>query len=555
MPQFNDKLADARLTDLRLQEEERLIATLAAQYGYEYINLRGYTLNPNALVEIPETAAREAEIVAFDRTQRTIKVAAKNPRHPSVSGILETLTARKIIPEVYMCSSHSLEHAWSRYKDVVGTTAKKKGVFDFSEEDIGRLADNIKTIEDVRSTTARIGGAGNARRITETLELMFAGALALRASDIHIEPEEAGIRLRYRLDGVLHDVVDIDTSLYSRLLSRLKLLAGMTLNRKQEAQDGRFTFSIGTRDVIPAALGESVVMRLLDPGVASFAMEKLQLSDIMQRVMEVELKKKTGMIITTGPTGSGKTTALYAFLRQVHQSDTKIITIENPVEYKLEGIVQTQTGGEYSFADGLRSILRQDPDVIMVGEIRDREVAETALQAAQTGHLVFTTLHTNNAVGGFPRLINLGADPRTFKSAINIMLGQRLVRLLCPQCKTSRPATTNELTVMRRVMEDHPEPPTITEPLTIYDAGPGCAHCGMTGYKGRAGIFEAILMDNAVEEAVLRDPREQIILEAARPQKIPNMIQDGMTKVLLGHTSFSELERVVELPRRADDPQ
>lgn len=559
MPQFNDKIADARIADLRISEEERLIATLAAQYGYEHINLRGYTLNPNALGEIPEAQARKANLVAFDRQGSTIKLAVRNPSQPEVTMVVDALTARKLTPHIYMCSSHSLNHAWERYKDVNATTAKKKGVFDFDEEDIAKLSANITQIEDVRNSMKTVGAVSNARRITETLELAFAGALALDASDIHIEPEEAGIRLRYRLDGVLHDILDIDNYIYGRLMSRLKLLAGMTLNKKLGAQDGRFTFSIGEREievrvsVIPAALGESIVMRLLDPSVASFMMEKLRLNDTIKRIMAIELKKKTGMIVTTGPTGSGKTTALYAFLREVHQSDTKIITIENPVEYKLEGIVQTQTSDDYTFASGLRAVLRQDPDVIMVGEIRDREVAETAIQAAQTGHLVFTTLHTNNAVGGFPRLINLGADPRSFKSAINIMLGQRLIRLLCPECKKQRPATANETIIIDRVMNDHPEPPTFTRPLSIYEAGPGCAHCGLTGYKGRVGIFEAIQMTDAVEEALLRDPREHIILEAAREQKIPSMIQDGMAKVLRGDTSFDELERVVEFPREATD--
>jgi type IV pilus assembly protein PilB len=561
MPQFNDKIADARIADLRITEEERLIATLAAQYGYEYINLRGYTLNPNALGEIPEAQARKANLVAFDRQGQTIKIAVRTPNQPEVSTVIDSLTARKLTPHVFMCSSHSLNHAWERYKDVNATTAKKKGVFDFDEDDIAKLSANIKQIEDVRNTMKTVGAVSNARRITETLELAFAGALALDASDIHIEPEEAGIRLRYRLDGVLHDILDIDNYIYGRLMSRLKLLAGMTLNKKLGAQDGRFTFSIGEREievrvsVIPAALGESIVMRLLDPSVASFMMEKLQLNDTISRIMAIELKKKTGMIVTTGPTGSGKTTALYAFLREVHESDTKIITIENPVEYKLEGIVQTQTSEDYTFASGLRAVLRQDPDVIMVGEIRDREVAETALQAAQTGHLVFTTLHTNNAVGGFPRLINLGADPRSFKSAINIMLGQRLIRLLCPQCKKQRPATAGEVTIIERVMQDHPEPPIITRPISIYEAGPGCAHCGLTGYKSRVGIFEAIQMTDAVEEALLRDPREHVILEAAREQKIPSMTQDGMAKVLRGDTSLDELERVVEFPREASDPQ
>lgn len=560
MPQFNDQLANTRIKDLRAAEEERLVETLAARYGYEYINLRGYTINPSALSEIAEAQARAANLVAFDKSTNSIKVAVRSPNEPAVAPILEALTRRNLTPHLYMCSSASLEHAYARYADLTTTTAKKKGVFDFDEDDIARLAANIHSMEDVRTTMATIGANTNARRVTETLELVFAGALALDASDVHIEPEETGIRLRYRLDGVLHDIIDIDNYIYGRLMSRLKLLAGMTLNKKQEAQDGRFTFTLGEREieirvsVIPAALGESIVMRLLDPGVASFSMDKLQLSDIMRRVMEVELKKKTGMIITTGPTGSGKTTALYAFLQQVHQSDTKIITIENPVEYKLDGIVQTQTGPDYTFASGLRAVLRQDPDVIMVGEIRDKEVAETALQAANTGHLVFTTLHTNNAVGGFPRLINLGANPLTFKSAINIMLGQRLIRLLCPDCKRPRPATANETTIIDRVMTGHPEPPTITRPITLHEAGSGCATCGNTGYKSRIGIFEAILMTDAVEEAVLRDPREHVILDAAKAQGIPNMTQDGMMKVLRGDTSFEELERVVELPRDANDP-
>lgn len=559
MPQFNDKQTDDRLKDLRIQEEERLVASMATQYGYPYINLRGYTLNPNALAEIPEADAHKAQLVAFDRANQSLKIAIKSPQHPDVAPVLAALTARKFIPEVYLCSTHSLEHAWERYKDVVATSAKKRGVFDLSEASLASFATSIQSLEQIKSALASLDSENSARRITETIERVFAGALALRASDIHIEPEETITRLRYRLDGVLHDVADLTTHTYGRLLSRLKLLSGMTLNKRKEAQDGRFTFNLGGREievrvsVIPAALGEAIVMRLLDPGVASFSMEKLHLSDSMRRVMEVELKKKTGMIITTGPTGSGKTTALYAFLREVHQPDTKIITIENPVEYKLSGIVQTQTSADYTFAEGLRSVLRQDPDVIMVGEIRDKDVADTALQAANTGHLVFSTLHTNNAVGGFSRLISLGADPLTFKSAINIILGQRLVRLLCPDCKRARPATTSERMLIERVLKDHPSPPALPEALTLFDAGTGCTTCGNTGYKGRVGIFEAIQMTDAVEEAVLRDPREHTILEAARSQGIPSMTHDGIVKVLQGDTSMSELERVVELPHEASD--
>jgi type IV pilus assembly protein PilB len=560
MATFDDAQTDERLLALRRQEEERYVATMATQLGYAHINLLGYTINPGALALIPEAKARAAGLAAFDRGPTFVKIAVRDPRHPGVAELLTLLSRQGLSTEIYLSSTASLEHAWERYRELSTSTARKKGIFDFDENDIVRVAASIKTLADVKDRAQMIATTNNARRTTETLELTFAGAIALDASDIHIEPEDDGIRLRYRLDGVLHDILTIDASLFGRIISRLKLLSGMTLNKKQEAQDGRFTFILGEREievrvsVLPAALGESVVMRLLDPGVASFSMDKLQLSPAMSRIMDIQLRKKTGMIVTTGPTGSGKTTALYAFLQKVHTSDTKIITIENPVEYKLEGIVQTQTGPDYTFASGLRSVLRQDPDVIMVGEIRDKEVAETALQAAQTGHLVFTTLHTNNAVGGFPRLISLGADPRMFKSSINIMLGQRLVRLLCPHCKKACPATENETTIITRVMTDYPDPVPVNLPYTLYTAGPGCEHCAHTGYKRRIAIFEAIMMDDAVEEALLRDPREHTILEAAKPQKIPSMVADGMFKVLRGDTSFAELERVVDLPRQPDDP-
>jgi type II secretory ATPase GspE/PulE/Tfp pilus assembly ATPase PilB-like protein len=326
----------------------------------------------------------------------------------------------------------------------------------------------------------------------------------------------------------------------------------MILNQRLEAQDGRFRFTFGEREievrssVIPGASGESMVMRLLDPGVASFSIDKLQLNPQLAAVMDEQLKRPNGLIITTGPTGSGKTTALYAFLRAVHDSEKKIITIENPVEYKLEGIVQTQTGDDYTFEQGLRAILRQDPDIIMVGEIRDREVAETAIHAAQTGHLVFSTLHTNNAVGGFPRLMDLGVDPRILGSAVNIILGQRLVRILCDECKESYEATAKDKELIYSLTIGYPGEVIIPNPLILYKAK-GCSVCGNTGYKGRVGVFEAIMVNDAVEEAVIRDPREFTILEAAKDQNIPSMAQDGIIKVLNGVTDIAELQRVVDL--------
>ncbi|MBP6924287.1 MAG: type II/IV secretion system protein [Candidatus Pacebacteria bacterium] len=553
MVQFDNTFSGSRINDIRAQEEERYVQTMAPRHGLEYIYLRGYTINPEALQIIPEADARQLNIVAFDIKQNLVSIAVKNPDDPRIKVVLEMLATKRYTTKLFMCSVQSLEHAWNRYKDLINSSTEKKGVLEISPEDIMRMRGAIKAKEDVPKLLAEISTTNNVRRISATLELVFAGALALRASDIHIEPEEHGIRLRYRFDGVLHDIVDIDRYIYERMISRLKLLSGMTLNARKIAQDGRFTFDTGDREIeirssiIPGAIGESIVMRILDPSVASFSMENLQLNPYIKAAIINEIKKPNGLIVTTGPTGSGKTTALYAFLREAHNEGVKIITIENPVEYKIEGIVQTQIGDDYTFAAGLRAVLRQDPDIIMIGEVRDLEVAETAIHAAQTGHLVFTTLHTNSAAAGFPRLMDMGIDPRSFGTSINIMLGQRLIRVLCEACKQGYQASATEHAIIAEALKQHPYPPHVPANLTIYKPV-GCSACGDTGYKGRAGIFEGIIMDEAVEEAVLRDPREHVILEAARPQKIPSMLEDGVEKIIQGITSFSELERVVELP-------
>ncbi len=556
MQNFNDSFVNSKINDLRREEEERLVQAIAPQYGLEYINLHGYTLNPEAVSLIPEAKARKANVIAFDQKNSTLSVALKSPNDALTLQVLEEVeksSRLQVIP--YLCSTGSLEHGWKRYADIIASSTKVKGVFDIDPEDILRFANTIKGREDVASLMVKVGGITNARRVTDTLELIFAGAVALKASDIHIEPEESVVRLRYRFDGILYDIYDIDRYIYERIMSRLKLLTGMTLNQRLQAQDGRFTFNAGDREVeirasvIPGAAGESIVMRLLDPSVASFSIEKLALNPALREAILGELKKPNGLIITTGPTGSGKTTALYAFLRATHNEGVKIITIENPVEYKLEGIVQTQTGDDYTFASGLRAVLRQDPDIIMVGEIRDREVAETAIHAAQTGHLVFSTLHTNSAAGGFPRLIDLGIDSRTLGTAISVFLGQRLVRCLCV-CKQAYTASQREQAILAQIMKTHPQPQTVPDPLTLYKPT-GCALCGNRGYQGRMGIFEAIFMDKAVEEVVIRDPRLHLIEEAARPQGIPSMVEDGAVKVINGETTLEELERVIELPKLA----
>ncbi len=552
MAPFDDKFSTTRLADLRRDEEEKLMQALAPQYGLEYINLRGYTINPEAILHLPEKTAREASAVVFDEKGQTLSLAIHSPRSIHTQEVVKLLERQGYYLRLFLTSHASLEHAFLRYQDQRQTSAEKRGILDINPDDIAKQAATIGTTADVMHAIENVSTINSPRQISETLELVFAGALALKASDVHFEPEELAVRLRYRLDGVLVSVASINRHLYGRMLSRLKLLSGMTINQRQEAQDGRFQFVLGEREIevrssiIPGAAGESIVMRLLDPSVASFSMDRLRLNPQLATIMEEQLRRPNGLIVTTGPTGSGKTTALYAFLREVHDNEKKIVTIENPVEYKLEGIVQTQVEPQYSFADGLRAILRQDPDVIMVGEIRDREVAETAIHAAQTGHLVFSTLHTNSAAGGFPRLIDLGVNPQVIGSAINIMLGQRLVRIICDDCHETYPATPAETELLKRILANYPGGLSVPDPLALH-RGRGCPACGETGFRGRLGIFEAIIVDEAVEEVVIRDPREHIILEAAKPQGIPTMIEDGGRKVLDGITSLPELMRVVDL--------
>lgn len=560
MADFNDNQVNLRLDELRRGEEEKLVEALSPQYGIPYVNLHGYTINPGALNFVTEKIAREAQLVPFDYNHNTISVALRSPNNARTLQVLEEIQqSSRLTVNPFLCSADSLEHGWKRYADQVDATAKTKGVFEIDKDDITRFVNSIKKKEDVVLLINQVGSSNNARRVTEILELIFAGALALRASDIHIEPEEGGVRLRYRLDGILYDIYDIDRFIYDRIISRLKLLSGMRLNQRQEAQDGRFTFEAADREVeirssiIPGAAGEALVLRILDPSVASFTIETLDLSPTLQAIMRDQIKKPNGLIITTGPTGSGKTTALYAFLRAAYAEGVKIITIENPVEYKIDGIVQTQTGAYYTFASGLRAVLRQDPDIIMVGEIRDKEVAETAIHAAQTGHLVFSTLHTNSAIGGFLRLIDLGIEPRILSSAVSILLGQRLVRRLCQHCKAPYQASPEETAIITNIMSGHPAPVVVPTPLTLYRPV-GCPLCSETGYKGRMGIFEAVLMDKVVEEVVIRDPREHIIHDAAKSQGIPTMVEDGIEKVLHGETSLTELERVVELPKATHEP-
>jgi type II secretory ATPase GspE/PulE/Tfp pilus assembly ATPase PilB-like protein len=396
--------------------------------------------------------------------------------------------------------------------------------------------------------------ASLSKTTTEIVEIIVGGSISLDASDIHLEPEEEKVKLRARVDGVLQEIIEIDKKVYKGILSRIKLLSGIKLNITDRAQDGRFTASLEELPIeirvstIPTEYGESIVMRLLNPKKL-IDLEQLGLRSDLLEIFKEEIKKTTGMIIVTGPTGSGKTTTLYAFLKKIRNPEIKIITIEDPVEYRLEGITQTQVepAKGYTFANGLRAIVRQDPDVILVGEIRDGETANIAIQAALTGHLVLSTLHTNDAAGTIARLVNLGVKPYDIGPALNMIVAQRLVRKVCKKCKKEREASEKELEKMKRFLGNLPSTvkiPKIEKGLKIAQPV-GCEDCNFTGFKGRCGIYEIILFDDEMEKFILKEQSIAALREKAKEKGMVTMYQDGLIKVLEGITSIEEVERVV----------
>ena len=556
MIEFNEEKQEKKISDLHRQEEENLVQILSHKYGLTYLDLSKLSVNRDALRILSEDKSRKAQVVVFDVINKKIRVGVRSPNNPQTVQAIKELEEKRYIPTLFMVSTQSLESAWESYKDLTYIMETKAGSLEISSEEIANAATAVKNVGDVKGLVSETLKSKDGHRISRVLEIIIAGALATKASDIHMEPEEKYIRLRYRLDGVLVNILDFDNDTYHLILSRVKLVAGLKINIKNIAQDGRFTISSGEDNIevrtssIPGAYNESIVLRLLDPKSISVPLEELGINPRLLSILEHQIKKPNGLILTTGPTGSGKTTTLYAFLKKIHSPEIKIITIENPIEYHLPGIVQTQTDAKkgYTFLEGLRSALRQDPDVIMVGEIRDAETAEIAVNAALTGHLVFSTLHTNNAAGAFTRLIDLGVNPKVITSALSISMAQRLVRKLCENCKKAQSLEGASKQTVELILSSIQDKSYIKglQMETVWEHE-GCEKCNFTGYKGRIGVYEAILADNEIEELVIKNPSEREIKKAALMQNILTIRQDGTIKVLQGITSLSELRRVVDL--------
>lgn len=385
--------------------------------------------------------------------------------------------------------------------------------------------------------------------IVDLVYFLIEEARNLKSSDIHIDPEEKSTRVRFRIDGILHDVHALPKEIHAEVISRIKVLSGLRTDEHQAAQDGRFRIEVGGEpidirvSIAPTHYGENAVLRLLVSALGEFSLDSLGFSENDLKKVRDAISKPYGMILSTGPTGSGKTTTLYSILKELNKPSVAIITIEDPVEYSIEGVEQIQVNPRtnLTFANGLRSILRQDPDIIMVGEIRDEETASIAVNAALTGHLLLSTLHTNDAPTTLPRLLDMKIEPFLIASTVNVAIGQRLVRKICEKCKKERKLSKEEIDQLREIVR----PEIIAGKTTVY-YGANCEECGNSGYSGRIGIYEVMLVDDEIRMAILRRASSDEIKKIAIKNGMTTMIEDGMKKVFEGITTIEEILRVTK---------
>lgn len=559
---FDDSKQKKDLDDLRKQEEENLIEVLAqAKYGIPSINLAGVIIENYALKSITEEEAKKFGIAPFKLTGKNLHVAIRSPQPEKLQEVNQYFEDKGYNTYFYMASLASLEKVWERYKELSYASVSRLGTVTITEEALKEIIPEIKNVDDIARLIREVV-KDKVRTTSKILEIAIAGAIAVNASDIHFEPEEKFVRLRFRLDGVLQELMEIPPEVHKFINSRIKLISGLKITTNESAQDGRFSFFFDQDEInlrvsfMPGAYGESIVLRILNPKSIRHEIEEFGIEKKLYDVFMEEIKKPNGLILLTGPTGSGKTTTLYAFLQRIYSKEIKIITIEDPIEYHLPGISQTQVDLEkgYTFFSGLRSALRQDPDVIMVGEIRDPDTAKTAVESALTGHLVFSTLHTNNAAGVIPRLIDLDVNSKTLVSALSLSIAQRLVRKLCKNCKKEKILDDKEKALISSIIETARENKKdidnlgidFNEDPVVYEAV-GCDLCNHTGYSGRIGIFEAIKTDEAIERIIPLNPSEREVKKEANSQGILNLREDAVIKILKGITSIEEVKSVVDL--------
>ncbi|HOX96733.1 MAG TPA: GspE/PulE family protein [bacterium] len=541
---------EEKMKELELKHQEELVAARAQSFGIPYISLIDMPIISDALSVVPEEDAVKYGLLSFFYKQNEnwkLGVLEYPIKEEALAYIKNIADKEHLEPEIYLISEESLNRAKKLYASVPKYTEIKSGVT-ITEDDLKKYESEISDFRQLNQKILKVN-------VSDIMTLLIAAALKFRSSDIHVEAEEDGVKVRFRIDGLLHDAAVLPADFWKKLISRIKLIAGLKINVADVPQDGRFTIFMTADKIdvrvstLPTSYGESVVMRLLKSSAAGLNFEDLGLRGLAQKRLAEEVQKTNGMIITTGPTGSGKTTTLYAILNKLNDSETKIITLEDPVEYKLKGINQSQIDHEkgYGFVDGLRSILRQDPDIVMVGELRDFETADVAINAALTGHLVISTIHTNSAAGALPRFLAMGVKPFLLAPALNAVVGQRLCRRVCDACKEE--IKLDDETLQKVIAELKQIPESAGEKIDFnnlkFYKGKGCDKCSGLGYKGRIGIYEIFTMNPEIEAVLLSGQlSEYIVQEIARKNGMLTMMQDGLLKAMDGITTVDEVFRV-----------
>jgi type IV pilus assembly protein PilB len=550
-----DQASPQQVTDLvldqKLLDEEDVAKARAAFLNLPYVDLRSLDIPPNVLSIIPEESRTFYRMIPYDLKDKDLKVALEDPSNIQALEALEFLGQKADYQiHIYLGSQSSISSAMKGSKNI--SVVVGEALQDIQKTEAVEQAIKIKiSPQEHKSAEAAAASEGP---IIKIVDVILSNAIEAHASDIHIEPSENDVRVRYRIDGILHTSLRLPRNVLNAIVSRIKILSNLKIEEQRLPQDGRFHAEFGKSSVdlrvstLPLMYGEKIVMRILDKTTSVPTLEQLGIRGQALKWVLENIKKTHGVFLITGPTGSGKSTTLYSILSLRNTNDVNIVTLEDPVEYFMQGVNQSQINPDIglTFASGLRSILRQDPNIVMVGEIRDEETAELAIHAALTGHLVFSTLHTNNAVGAIPRLANMGIEQFLLSASVNLIMAQRLVRRLCEKCKKETTITTLMRTEIDEALKGIPADyldKVDLKNLKAFEAV-GCEACGNIGYKGRMGIFEVMPMLNEFQDILFAKEAAHKIYELTIKFGMISMKQDGVVKVLRGETTMEEIVRV-----------
>lgn len=527
------------LVSEKIVESNYLSDLIASLLGVSRVDFTVHPVNKEVVKLLSEGVARQRQAIIFDREEDgTYDVAMIDPSDLETREFLQQRLDGKIKP--FLASSEDLNRGFSVYGYELGQDFKKI------------IDDNVRASLTSQTKTAQEAAAD--LPIVGIVDNVLSYALASRASDIHIEILEDSTFIRYRIDGILYQVMDITKAVHPGIVARIKLLAGLKIDEHFAPQDGRFRYQLGGQEIdvrvstMPTFYGEKVEMRLLESSQKPLSLEELGMSPETAKIVSDNLKKSYGMLISCGPTGSGKTTTLYALMNMLNRPEVNVTTVEDPIEYNMRYVNQTQINPQagVTFASGLRALLRQDPNIIMVGEIRDAETADIAVQAALTGHLLLSSLHTNDAPTAIPRFFDFNIPPFLVSSVLNLVLAQRLVRRICPSCIYSYDADDSIVTMLKsQLKENSLDPQSVHIPKTLY-AGKGCSACGGTGYRGRLGIYEAFEVDEKMKELIVKPEFNlESVRAEAQAEGMETMFEDGLRKVEIAQTTLEEVLRVI----------